>query len=413
MRRCWFTRRGIFLFALTFAILLPAFVGCRSSSPAAPAPDVHIRLGSYGLPADYARFDGGDCTSHVIGYRSVVWLSPDRVAVAFNTSPSCRVHSDHELTRGVLRLLVFNARGELKTERDLPYAPDGGQEIIADGEIGQGPGGTLLIRIEEARGAKSGVRLLDDQLHDADQMDRFMETRSVIDHSLVFQEGLVSHGPRTYDVFDETPLRQIRRVAVDWPTGSMGERVGARASAYVLCTQELVPGEYKFTNVIYSGAHRRCEVKVETADGARWAAALKQDEVAELLGTLDDGELAAIVRGPRKPEELVLWSKSSPVQLLPWFPGGYETKLDSVAGMMDRYVGVGARDDGPLCGAVGISCGEKAPRRLMIFDRCSKTPLVDRTFGSSSRAGLAPDGAHYATFESGELRIYSLSGARK
>jgi hypothetical protein len=43
-----------------------------------------------------------------------------------------------------------------------------------------------------------------------------------------------------------------------------------------------------------------------------------------------------------------------------------------------------------------------------VFDRATKTPIADRLFPRNGRAALSPDGLHYASFEAGELRIYSL-----
>jgi type IV secretory pathway VirB10-like protein len=46
--------------------------------------------------------------------------------------------------------------------------------------------------------------------------------------------------------------------------------------------------------------------------------------------------------------------------------------------------------------------------RVYVFDRKSSQPIVSRALPKSGRAALSPDGLHYATFEAGELRIYSL-----
>jgi hypothetical protein len=44
----------------------------------------------------------------------------------------------------------------------------------------------------------------------------------------------------------------------------------------------------------------------------------------------------------------------------------------------------------------------------MVFERKSEKLLVDRAFSKQERAALSPDGLHYASFESGELHVYSL-----
>lgn len=268
MREGW-SRQGIGCSVLIASTGLLAGCG-RSAAGAEPIPDVRVRLGQYGLPSDYARLDGDDCTSHVIGYRAVVWLSSDRVAVAYNVSPNCRLSADRESGGGTLRIVVFDTHGEKKASRDIAYAADGGAELVAPGEVNQGPDGTLLLRIEEARGATSGVRLLGETLQEVAQVDRFMERESPIDRSLVFQDGVVWHGPRTYDVFDRVPLGEASRVTVDDPVGSMDRQVGARGAAYVVCEQELALNRYGHSNVISSGAHRRCETRVQVSNGDQW-----------------------------------------------------------------------------------------------------------------------------------------------
>jgi hypothetical protein len=44
----------------------------------------------------------------------------------------------------------------------------------------------------------------------------------------------------------------------------------------------------------------------------------------------------------------------------------------------------------------------------MLADRGLQKAISDRAFPKNARAALCPDGLRYATFEAGELRIYSL-----
>jgi hypothetical protein len=357
------------------------------------------------LARDYANHDADDlCIDHVIGYRSVVWLSSDRLAVVFNSSPSCRPSSGERVAAGSARLLVFDPNGNLQAKRDVMYDADAGEELVAAGEALRGPNQTLLFRIEEAGNSKSGVRLFDEKLNDVTRIDRFMETPSVVDPSLVFQEGVVWSGPRTYDVYDGGHrLLQMHKIVQSWPAGIMSRIVGNRGVAYMLCQQELGPNNYQSSNVIYANAHRRCWLKVQSASGKTWDAQLKQDQVVELLGIQQDGSVVGIVRHSDDPDELVIWRQNQIPEILPWFPAGYGTELLGTAGFMDRYLGVGGRD----CSA-DADCSEQGNARLMIFDRSSRVPLADRQLPASARAALSPDGLHYAMFEAGELRIYSL-----
>src|SRR4030095_5470444 len=168
-------------------------VACSASrrNPTEPIPAVRIDLSQHGLPKDFFSPDADTkCASHIIGYRFVVWLNDETVAVRFKHSPNFRP-SPYQKVRGIARILVFNTQGSIKASRDLPYDADGGTVLVAPGEGKAGPGGTLLFRIEEAGESKSGVLLLDANLKDTARLDRFLEQTTFVDHALVFQEGVV------------------------------------------------------------------------------------------------------------------------------------------------------------------------------------------------------------------------------
>jgi hypothetical protein len=174
------------------------------------------------------------------------------------------------------------------------------------------------------------------------------------------------------------------------------------------CQQELRPNDYRRTNVIYAGAHRRCSLQVHGSDKVEWSAQLGQDQVAELIGMQADGSVVAIVRAHDAADQLSIWRRNQASELLPWFPVGYDTKLTGEARSMERYAGLGERAEARLCSTSGVFCHENADDRLMIFDHRQRDPLVDRTLPRNARVALSPDGLRYATFEAGELRIYSL-----
>jgi hypothetical protein len=113
-----------------------------------PVASVQVPLKAHGLPEGFF-LPGADtkCSSQIIGYRFVVWLDSQNLAVGFNTSPNCRPAPDQKVS-GVLRVLVFDQNGTLKASRDMPYLADGNGELVADGEAMPGPQGTLLVRIE-------------------------------------------------------------------------------------------------------------------------------------------------------------------------------------------------------------------------------------------------------------------------
>ena len=140
--------RPVFNLGSTVGIIAIGFsllAGCstaRAHGPSrqaevGPSPTVRLPLKAHGLPDNFFEL-GADtkCSSQIIGYRFVVWLNSDAVAVGFNTSPNCR-RSPNESVSGALRVLVFDSKGALKASRELPYLADGNGELVADGEASQ------------------------------------------------------------------------------------------------------------------------------------------------------------------------------------------------------------------------------------------------------------------------------------
>jgi len=302
-----------------------------------------------------------------------------------------------------VRIIAFDTKGNLKAQRDISYDADGGDEIVAPGEAGQGPGGTLLFRVEEAGGSKSGVLLLDDRLNDVTRIDRFLERTDFFTHALSFQDGFTWNGPRTYDLLEGKQAGKTREVTREWPSGTMDREVGTYGDAYMSCKQELKPGQWSDTNIVYGGAHRRCTLNVIGVNGKAWSTSLRDDQVAEIVGVRSDGSAVGIVRAPKAADRLVVWQPSGAATSLPWFPSGYETKLSGADSVMDRYLGKGESCESDC---------ERGSTRWMIFDAYEQNALVDRTSRNNSPMALSMDGLHYASFEAGELRIYSLAGRR-
>jgi len=277
-------------------------------------------------------------------------------------------------------MLVFDLNGALKAQRDVDYDADGGDELVAQGEAFPGAGHTLNFRVEEAGTSKSGIWIFDEELNEVGRIDRFIETPALLDRSLVFQEGVVWNGPRTYGIVTGKAFTPADRITQTWPVGTMDRKIGVHGTAYIQCQQEIKPGQYQPSNVVYAGANRRCVLNAVGADGESWSSPLEQNQVAEVLGMLDDGRVAGLVRDGRAAEQIVVWKKGEPAE-------------------------------GRLCAAVDLFCPSPEDRRLMIFDQTQPLPLVSRSFIESDRAAIAPDGKHYATLESGELRIYPLGNS--
>lgn len=350
------------VFAIVFGIL---FSGCaKAQANIGPAPDVRVALAPHGLPRTF--FQVGEdtkCSDKIIGYRFVVWLDNKNLAVGFNTSPNCRVAPDRPVD-GSAKILLFDTHGKLEASRDVSYPADGNGELVADGTAMQGPGGTLLFRIQSvnldpsgATESKSGVLLLDSHLKDVVRLDRFLEQVTFVDHAMVFQEGFVSSGPRKYSVLGGKPPKEIEQWSEDWPTGTMDRKFGEHQIAYMLCRQELTPHTYTSTNIIYSGAKRRCSMNVEEKHGAPWSVPLKDEGTAAIIGFLSDGNVAGQidVKGSNA-GQLAIWKRDGTTEVLPWLSGKFGGEIQSATANMARYATF-STDDGRLCDDSGRRCG--------------------------------------------------------
>jgi hypothetical protein len=391
----------------SMVVLALLFISCSKAQPKTepePVPDTRIDLTPLGLPKNFFSFRD-ERPRTIIGYRFVVWLNPDEVVVGFNTSPNSRAAPDRKV-EGSARLLVFGLNGELKTKRDIAYLADGYGEIVAEGEATSGPRGTLLFRIQsinldqEGRNeSKSGVLLLDANLRDIARIDRFLEQTTFVDHALVFQEGFILGQSRTYDILNGSLPLQTKRWQQDWPIEARDRRFGEHGLAYMVCQQELKPNEYVSTGVVYAGAKQRCKMTVAGENQNTWEVSLKDGETAVIVGLLADGSVVAQISGTEKGNNagrLVLWNKDKPAELLPWIPREECGSVESTTTDISRY-------------AAFATCNDRSDTgRWIVFDRRFPTPIVNRLFPRNARAALSPDGLHYATFESGELHIYSL-----
>ena len=409
--------------SIAFMLLAACSSALKSSSEEqtdiGPLPNLRVALNAYGLPVGFFQSDAETkCGSQIIGYRFVVWLNDDTVAVGFNVSPNCRQSPDRKVD-GLARILVFNSSGVLKAKRDLPYLADGNGELVAQGEARPGPGGTLLFLIEsvnlDSEGkseSKSGVRLFDANLKDVAELDEFLVQTTFVKNALVFQKGFTLIGPRTYSVLDGVPPAEIQKWTLNWPVGTRDTKFGEHGFAFVSCTQELRPGEYTATNMIYAGAKLRCALNSQGEDSSVWTAPLKDGENLAIVGLLADGGVAGLARDGRTAAgRLVIWKKAGISETLPWLPPQFDGTVDSATRDLSRYASFAtndARPCNPIGKILGAACDEGGYGRWFVFDRKSQTPIVNRGFPKNSRAALSPDGLHYASFESNEVRIYSL-----
>jgi hypothetical protein len=404
------------------SVLVPGCSRAQTKSDApvgSQKPDVRIDLSAHGLPKGFFEADADTkCGNQIIGYRFVVWLDNDTVAVGFNTSPNCRPAPDRKVN-GLARIVVFSSSGVVKAERDIPYPADGYGEIVAQGEAGPGPSGTILFRVQsvnlDAEGrneSKSGIVLLDTGLKDVGRLDRFLEQTTFVNHALVFQDGNI----RTYSVFDRVPLAQPKQWQQDWPVGARDRKFGEYGVAFMVCQQELRPNEYVSTGIVYAGAKQRCAMTAEGEDRRPWTVPLRDGETASVVGLLADGAVVGNINvKDRNAGKLVLWRKDQPTESLPWIPDKYCGSMQSATADLSRYAAFASDNCNDVAGLMrllGVGHSATDVGRLMIFDRGSQKAISDRAFPKNARAALCPDGLRYAAFEAGELRIYSLPRAK-
>jgi hypothetical protein len=135
----------------------------------------------------------------------------------------------------------------------------------------------------------------------------------------------------------------------------------------------------------------------EAEDQTVWRVPLQEEGNPAIVGLLTDGSVVGQVpvKG-HKERQLVVWKKDQPTETLPWIAPQYCGSIQSATTNMSRYAVFATGD-----------C-ESVTGRLIVFDRRLPTPIVNRAFPRNGRAALSPDGSRYASFESGELRIYSL-----
>jgi hypothetical protein len=421
-------------FLLKLALTLPIvtgcnlFVGCSTAhmhagsqqTDVGPTASVQILLKANGLPEDFF-LPGAEskCSNQVFGYRFVVWLDSENVAVGFNTSPCFRRSPDRKVD-GVLRVLVFDLKGKLKASRDLPYLADGNGEVVADGEATAGPENTLLVRIQSVnldsdgrQESKSGVRLLDASLKDVAQRDLFLEQTTFVEHDVVTESGSPFGGGHTVSILGGSGLKEIARRQVDWPAGAMDRKFGEHGFAFMFCGQELRPSEYTNTSVVRAGARFRCTLNAFDENDNPWTAYLQGGETASIVGLLADGSVVGQIHGKNSDvDRIVIWRKGAQPEALTWLPPQFQGAIDTATRDLSRYATFATNDAHP-CTVIGkvfaTPCDEGGNGRWFIFDRSSQSPIVSRVFPKNGRAALAPDGLHYSSFEANELRIYPLT----
>jgi len=244
-------------------------------------------------------------------------------------------------------------------------------------------------------------------------MDLFLEQTTFVDHDLVIENGSPFGGPHTYSILGGLGTKEIASGKVEWPAGAMDEKFGEHGIAFTQCGQELRPGEYTYTSGVYSGAKFRCTLNAIGEDQKIWSVPLEDGTTASIVGLLNDGSVAGQLHVKKdKAARLVIWEKGGQPEFLPWLPPEFDGKIDTATPDLPRYATFATNDANPcnpIGRVLGTPCDENGDGRWFVFDRTAQSPIVNRGFPKNSRAALAPDGLHYASFEAHELRIYPLT----
>ena len=111
-------------------------------------PTLTVDLIGKGLPSyAFARTNYTECPYQYLSYRSVEWLDPQFVIVAFSTSPSCS--KGPEILRGNLRLITFDLNGSVVRSTDVPYDTVGSNVVsllVHDG-VWIGPDRRVIVEV--------------------------------------------------------------------------------------------------------------------------------------------------------------------------------------------------------------------------------------------------------------------------
>jgi hypothetical protein len=89
----------------------------------------------------------------------------------------------------------------------------------------------------------------------------------------------------------------------------------------------------------------------------------------------------------------------------------YCGSIESASANMSRYAALASDDckgSGGLLRLLSVGYDATDTGHWIVFDSRSRTSIASRVFPKNGRAALSPDGVRYATFEAGELRVYSL-----
>lgn len=121
------------------SVFVPSCSRAQTKSDAAGGslkPDVQIDLSAHGLPKGFFQGDADTkCGNQIIGYRFVVWLGNDTVAVGFNTSANCRPAPDRKVS-GLARIVVFSSTGVSRRNVIFRILPTATVRSSQQGEAG-------------------------------------------------------------------------------------------------------------------------------------------------------------------------------------------------------------------------------------------------------------------------------------
>jgi len=403
--------RNIFGIVLIASVLLTTGVSARPQDNAMPA--IRIDLSPHGLPKDFFKEnDYKSCPVQLNGYRSIMWLDSELIAIVFNTSPDCRNKKAGKVA-GNARAMVFDLAGELKATRDFPYEVDGEGILVFGDDAKVGPSGTLLFETQTPLQSGGEALLLDQSLKDVAHYELgygkdYIEDTTFVEHALVFSEPTEEgSNVSVYSIKDGKPPVVVEQLQEQSRPKIMHKAFGEHSFAAEYCHQAFNTRSLPQGGTVSEAlGPLQCKLKVETKGASTWESQLKDGESVQIVGVLRDGSVVGEINlSGNKAGSLGVWKKDREVEILPWIPNQYRGLVKNASSSFSRYLVYGTNDSS-VCEDFGKLCGNSG--RLWIFDRRSQIPLVDRAFPKNGRAAISPDGLRYASFESGELRIYAL-----
>ncbi len=370
------------------ACLLALPLACLADSQ--PKPAVTIELKTLGMASDlYANQpDNRDEARAVL---DVFWISPDRLASVFSTSPRFQKPNHPEPYQ--VRLVVFDSSGKEYSRRDWTFA-ETGPEATALLAFQAGPEGSILAihaTTSDTPGLPEGnlIQVLSPETKL--QQNFYIASDSVLVPSSPPGSALVvqqfhGNGKSTLHFWSGAPLKDSFNFRLSRQTETLA---GPREAAQQVCSK---PG-------VCPGA------QVIRPDGSSWVYAGKESSVLHPRAFLTPSTLLAEVETKENPSQLLLLHADAAATELQVTKHG--DRVADFAGMAadgSRFA-IDVYGESGVCGFLDLACSHRSRAIVVSADKLIFEAPLSAAGGKSS---LSPDGKHLAVLDRGKLLLFTI-----